>query len=123
MKILEYLKRKIETKKRNGNWREAYTDNGVQVYYNPLSGEFRKGKELKRFSWNFGSWARNAQADADHFSKDLLQPFNKDGTVNREFMKAYKTDPRTDEGHSNHPRNVNNNSYTPDRDLINYEEK
>ena len=42
------------------------------------------------------------------YAKDILQPFKSDGTVNPEFVKVYKKDPRTDPSHRNYARNVNN---------------
>jgi hypothetical protein len=36
-----------------------------------------------------GAWTRNKNIEREKFSKDIAQPFKKDGTVNEKFLKAY----------------------------------
>lgn len=36
-----------------------------------------------------GRWSRNANQERQAHAKDIAQPFKKDGTVNRDFVKAY----------------------------------
>lgn len=38
-----------------------------------------------------GEWGRHASAEKEAFAKDLLQPRNKDGTLNKHFVKAHGT--------------------------------
>lgn len=38
-----------------------------------------------------GEWGRHAKAEKDAFSKDLLQPRNKDGTINKHFVEVNGT--------------------------------
>lgn len=39
----------------------------------------------------FGEWSRNANAEKDAHSADILQPMRKDGTVNPDFVKVHGT--------------------------------
>lgn len=36
-----------------------------------------------------GAWTRTANIEREKYSKDIAQPFKKDGTVNEKFLKAY----------------------------------
>ncbi len=38
-----------------------------------------------------GSWSRNQKLEIQTHSKDVLQPKNKDGTVNKHFVEVYGT--------------------------------
>lgn len=59
-------------------------------------------------SWWKPSFASRNAPDRVKYAKDILQPFKPDGTVNPEYVKAYKVDPRNDTAHRNNPRNINN---------------
>lgn len=36
-----------------------------------------------------GKWIRKAELEANLYKKDILQPYNKDGTENEDYIKAY----------------------------------
>jgi hypothetical protein len=38
-----------------------------------------------------GSWTRTASVERNTFAKDILQPKNKDGTINKHFVQAHGT--------------------------------
>jgi len=38
-----------------------------------------------------GSWSRSWSREKDAYSKDLLQPLKKDGTINKHFVEAHGT--------------------------------
>lgn len=38
-----------------------------------------------------GEWSRHANSEKQAFSKDLLQPLNTDGTVNKHFVEVNGT--------------------------------
>ncbi|MEK7180014.1 MAG: hypothetical protein AAB706_00905 [Patescibacteria group bacterium] len=40
-----------------------------------------------------GAWSRAARLELQVHSKDVLQPKNKDGTVNKHFVEVYGTKP------------------------------
>ena len=48
-----------------------------------------------------GSWERNTNVDREVHSKDILQPYKKDGTVNEKFLKAYGKESYKNWGESN----------------------
>lgn len=39
----------------------------------------------------YGEYSRHAQAERNAYSKDILQPMKKDGTVNKHFVQAHGT--------------------------------
>jgi hypothetical protein len=38
-----------------------------------------------------GAWSRNARVELQVHAKDVLQPFNKDGQINKHFVQAHGT--------------------------------
>jgi hypothetical protein len=38
-----------------------------------------------------GEWGRHAESEKRAFAKDVLQPLNKDGTINKHFVQAHGT--------------------------------
>jgi len=48
-----------------------------------------------------GSWSRTNSVEREHFSKDILQPYQKDGTVNEKFLKSYGKQAYQNWGESN----------------------
>ena len=46
--------------------------------------------------WNkeksiFGEWTRHTNSEKEEFSKEILQPLKKDGTINKHFIQAHGT--------------------------------
>lgn len=39
----------------------------------------------------YGEWSRHAEAEKNAYSKDILQPMKKDGTINKHFVQAHGT--------------------------------
>ena len=53
-----------------------------------------------------GQWMKRAEGDKNHYAKDILQRFNKDGTRNEDFETAYGDKPYKDnENHDYLKRN------------------
>ena len=40
-----------------------------------------------------GSWRRRVDGDRNHYAKDILQRYNKDGSRNQDFVEAYGEEP------------------------------
>lgn len=83
-------------------------------------------KEIKKSNF-FVRLADKTLPERIKYAKDLIQPFQSDGTVNPKFVEAYKTDPRNDQGHRSYARNVNNRGFSKnigvDADMRKWEKK
>jgi hypothetical protein len=61
-----------------------------------------KSKQLPAsYSKSPGAWERRTSVERTVFSKDTLQPYKKDGTVNEKFLKSYGKEAYKNWGESN----------------------
>lgn len=137
--IFTKLKNKLIGLKRvvkdDRKWRESFKsyENGKLksiTYYCEKTKEFKtefatQEHEVKKNGLNLKldkNWV-----EREKFAKDLLQPFKADGTVNPDYVKTYKTDPRVDHAHRSYARNANNRGFAQnmgvDAEMRAYEKK
>lgn len=51
----------------------------------------KSNQSTKRIQPVQGAWSRNAGVERNAHAKDVLQPTNRDGTINRHFVQAHGT--------------------------------
>ena len=73
----------------------ALRQSTLKLYEQILSGEYKPYKDESKVNLNIkpvhGAWSRNAQVEKNAYAKDILQPFQKDGTINKHFVEAHGT--------------------------------